>query len=97
MPTASVFRCAASRNKQRRIAWGRGGHGYRASSLAGRRAPGSRDYISGNPARIGYNGYSYSSTVNGIKCLFLWLDSQDLNPSGLHSRALGLQLRCLSE
>ncbi|WP_297832615.1 hypothetical protein [uncultured Rikenella sp.] len=46
---------------------------------------------------VGYYGFSWSYAMSGINGLDLNLSSQSLNPSYSDYRALGFQLRCLSE
>ncbi|WP_294596821.1 hypothetical protein [uncultured Rikenella sp.] len=64
-------------------------------------APGFRD--AGNHGRlgdlmnVGYGGYSWSSAVSGTGGVFLDFGTQNLYPSSVGNRGLGLQLRCLSE
>ncbi len=60
-------------------------------------APGYRDSGSGNPMGVGYGGFSWISTVNGIYGMYLYFYVTALRSSGTYYRAGGLQLRCLSE
>ncbi|WP_294600090.1 hypothetical protein [uncultured Rikenella sp.] len=46
---------------------------------------------------VGYDGYSYSSTVSNTLGIVLYFYTQRLRPSYASYRAHGLQLRCLSE
>ncbi|WP_300646457.1 hypothetical protein [uncultured Rikenella sp.] len=46
---------------------------------------------------VGYGGYSWSSAVSGTGGVFLDFGTQNLYPSSVGNRGLGLQLRCLSE
>ena len=60
-------------------------------------APGARDRINGVMTNVGNTGFSWSSTVNSFNGVYLSLSVTDLNPSYSNHRALGFQLRCLSE
>ncbi|WP_300681799.1 hypothetical protein [uncultured Rikenella sp.] len=46
---------------------------------------------------VGNSGYSWSSAVSGTNGVFLYFDTQGLNPGSVNYRGYGLQLRCLSE
>ncbi|WP_300828717.1 hypothetical protein [uncultured Rikenella sp.] len=69
----------------------------------GRSAPGFRDFgragYEGITRSVGNYGFSWSCTpVAGdftVRCLDF--STQGLHPSGAHYRAIGFQLRCLSE
>ncbi len=60
-------------------------------------APGYRSNSTGTLYGIGEGGYSYSSSVNGSKGMYLEWDATWLLPNNANSRGHGLQLRCLSE
>ena len=60
-------------------------------------APGYRNLANGEPVTVGNYGSSWSYATSGINGLDLNLSSQSLNPSYSDYRALGFQLRCLSE
>ena len=92
-----VFSCVASQNKQGRIAWDRGGHGYRADSLAKRRAPGLRGDADAALWHSGNHGFIWASTINETNAIRLALSTRYLDSNNSHTRAHGFQLRCLSE
>ncbi|WP_294600591.1 hypothetical protein [uncultured Rikenella sp.] len=59
-------------------------------------APGYRVSNSGAPVIVGNSGHSWSSAVSSTNGLYLGFLVAGLGPSDANSRALGLQLRCLS-
>ncbi len=61
------------------------------------RAPGYRSNSTGTLYGIGEGGYSYSSSVNGSKGMYLGWDATWLLSNNANNRGHGLQLRCLSE
>ncbi|WP_294600817.1 hypothetical protein [uncultured Rikenella sp.] len=60
-------------------------------------APGYRNRDTGALGRVGYGGYSWSSTVSGSNGMHLDFYVTWLNPSYANYRAYGFLLRCLSE
>ncbi|WP_294601212.1 hypothetical protein [uncultured Rikenella sp.] len=66
---------------------------------AARTAPGYRNFPSGIPGSVGSRGYSWSCTpaTGDVTVQYLDFGTQGLNTSSSYYRALGLQLRCLSE
>ncbi|WP_304708387.1 hypothetical protein [uncultured Rikenella sp.] len=60
-------------------------------------APGYRWSASGVLDGYGNVGFCYSSSVHGSGGMYLYFDTQNLNPSHSDGHAYGLQLRCLSE
>ena len=58
-------------------------------------APGYRASGSGMLWGVGYNGYSWSSSIAGTSAHNLYFDYSWLNPQGSDYRAYGFQLRCL--
>ena len=64
-------------------------------------APGFRD--AGNEGRlgaleyVGHYGFSWSSTANDTRGIYLHFNATNLNLRGQGHRAYGFQLRCLSE
>ncbi len=71
--------------------------GTAGTPLAWYPAPGYRDWPSGAPVSVGNHGFSWSSATSGIGGLDLNFSSQHLSTSRSDYRALGFQLRCLSE
>ncbi|WP_297624190.1 hypothetical protein [uncultured Rikenella sp.] len=51
----------------------------------------------GDLMHVGNNGFSYSSSVSGIKGVYLGFGTGSLNSDGADCRAYSFQLRCLSE
>ncbi|WP_300828976.1 hypothetical protein [uncultured Rikenella sp.] len=60
-------------------------------------APGYRYHTSGELVSGGRSGYSWSSSFSGTSGVFLYFNTQSLNPSNVSSRGHGLQLRCRAE
>ncbi len=60
-------------------------------------APGFRLSASGALNSVGYNGYSWASTVSGTNGMHLSFNVTWLYPSSAYYRAYGFPLRCLSE
>ena len=60
-------------------------------------APGFRTATLGEPVRVGYYGYNWSSAISRTDGVFLSFDAKGLNPNHTGYRAYGRQLRCLSE
>lgn len=58
-------------------------------------APGYRHRDTGALTAVGNNGYSWSSSVNGINGMNLNFNATGLNPSNSNNRAYGFQVRCL--
>ena len=58
---------------------------------------GYRNVATGALTAVGNNGYSWSSSVSGIRGLFLLFSASGLNPSHPDYRAYGFQVRCLQE
>ncbi|WP_304708064.1 hypothetical protein [uncultured Rikenella sp.] len=71
--------------------------GTAGTPLAWYPAPGYRDWPSGALVNVSNHGFSWSSATSGIYGLDLNFHSQYLNTSRSDRRALGFQLRCLSE
>jgi len=89
---ATVFSCAASRNKR----------GYRSrGQFRAAAPPGFRDFGSGDPVSIGKYGYNWSSTScdagDHCRSMYLYFGATALHPNYTTPRAYALQLRCLSE
>uniref|UniRef100_UPI00262A23A1 hypothetical protein n=1 Tax=uncultured Rikenella sp. TaxID=368003 RepID=UPI00262A23A1 len=60
-------------------------------------APGCRNHYTGEGDGAGSHGFGYSSSVSGGDGLYLSFSGAHLNPCYANNRALGFQLRCLSE
>ncbi len=60
-------------------------------------APGYRIVDSGELCRVGYSGFSWSSTVSGSNSYYLDFYPTRLVPQTSTHRAIGRQLRCLQE
>ncbi|WP_297627088.1 hypothetical protein [uncultured Rikenella sp.] len=60
-------------------------------------APGYRNNRTGASGFVGCSGYSWSSSCDTPNSRFVDFTPAYLNPSNLHPRAVGFQLRCLSE
>ena len=58
-------------------------------------APGYRIVDSGELCRVGYSGFSWSSTVSGSNSYYLDFYPTRLVPQTSTHRAIGRQLRCL--
>ncbi len=63
----------------------------------GYRDAGSRTGGEGDLWYVGYNGYSWSSSVSGSNGVYLYFNATGLNPSNASHRAYGFQVRCLQE